>query len=420
MKGLRKYLTPFAPDQSGAVAMCYALGGMVVIVDAGGCAGNICGFDEPRWQPDYLPGFCRDGDNEETTPRVQAVFSAGLRDMDAILGRDDLLIRKLEDASKKIDAKFIALIGTPVPAVIGTDLAADALMAEKKTHLPCIAVSTDGMHLYDRGIEETLLVLMKTFAQEKPLGHVQTASHNPALPESSEGKQGQALEKTQHDTAVKRRRVCGVLGLNPLDLFDPAWTEAIRTSLLERGYDEVLLYGMEGGLDALKRSALAERNYVVSTAGIAAAKYLKERFGTPFEVSFPADPMILLEDDPADCIRSLGSDAQILVVHQQVLANAIRDSLKEAKVPGTVTVATWFDLKDELAMDGDVRLKEEDDFTALVRERHWDLIIADPTLRQMTDGTQGRWIDAFHFAVSGQAAIDTSRRKRGIKTGCLS
>ena len=57
MKGLRKYLTPFAPDQSGAVSVCYALGGMVVIVDAGGCAGNICGFDEPRWQPDYLRSF---------------------------------------------------------------------------------------------------------------------------------------------------------------------------------------------------------------------------------------------------------------------------------------------------------------------------------------------------------------------------
>ena len=27
MKGLRKYLTPFAPDQSGAVSVLYELGG---------------------------------------------------------------------------------------------------------------------------------------------------------------------------------------------------------------------------------------------------------------------------------------------------------------------------------------------------------------------------------------------------------
>ena len=104
MKGLRKYLTPFAPDQSGAVSVLYDLGGIIVICDAGGCTGNICGFDEPRWF--------------ETS---SAVFSAGLRDMDAILGRDDKLVEKLAMAAEKIDANFAAIIGTPVPATIGTD-----------------------------------------------------------------------------------------------------------------------------------------------------------------------------------------------------------------------------------------------------------------------------------------------------------
>ena len=64
MRGLRKYLTPFAPDQSGAVSVLYELGGIIVICDAGGCTGNVCGFDEPRW-----------------FERKSAVFSAGLRDM---------------------------------------------------------------------------------------------------------------------------------------------------------------------------------------------------------------------------------------------------------------------------------------------------------------------------------------------------
>ena len=62
MKGLRKVLTPFAPDQSGAATVLYSLGGMIVIIDAGGCTGNICGFDEPRWH--------------ETRA---AIFSAGLQ-----------------------------------------------------------------------------------------------------------------------------------------------------------------------------------------------------------------------------------------------------------------------------------------------------------------------------------------------------
>ncbi|HBN57365.1 MAG TPA: nitrogenase molybdenum-iron protein, partial [Lachnospiraceae bacterium] len=45
MKGLLKYLSPFAPDQSGAASVLYDLGGITVICDAGGCTGNICGFD---------------------------------------------------------------------------------------------------------------------------------------------------------------------------------------------------------------------------------------------------------------------------------------------------------------------------------------------------------------------------------------
>ena len=375
MKGLRKYLTPFAPDQSGAVSMCYALGGMVVIVDAGGCAGNICGFDEPRWQPDYLREMEGAGGSG---PRVEAVFSAGLRDMDAILGRDDLLVKKLADASKKIDVKFIALVGTPVPAVIGTDLEADERMAEKATGLPCISISTDGMHLYDRGIEEALLSLVKRFSGEQP--------------------------KTAPGS-----RICGVLGLNPLDLFDPEWTRAIRSSLTDIGYEEVLLYGMDGGLDALKRSHLAERNYVVSPAGIAAAKYMEERFRIPWEVSFPADPMIILDENACDEASEYGSDTDILVVHQQVLSGAVRGSLEKAGVKGRITCATWFDYKQELAREGDVRLREEDDFMDLVRRKKWDLIIADPVLKPMAGQYGGKWIDAYHFAVSGQAAIDRSR-----------
>ena len=403
MKGLRKYLTPFAPDQSGAVSMCYALGGMVVIVDAGGCAGNICGFDEPRWQPDYLSTFSSDTDSfgqkeyspagrrgrgADSSPRVAAVFSAGLRDMDAILGRDDLLIRKLAEASKEIDVKFIALVGTPVPAVIGTDLRSDAAMAQKLTNLPCIAVCTDGMHLYDKGIEEALLELVKHFVPD---------------PEK------------ENPSDRKEKKICSVLGMNPLDLFDPAWTAAVRSALLAKGYDEVLLCGMDGGLDALKRCSLAEKNYVVSPAGIAAAGYLKDRFGIPYEVSFPADPMILLEENPTESAKAYGPGTRILIVHQQVLADSIRRALRSAGAEGEIVTATWFDWKPELSAEGDLKLKEEDDFISLVREGSWDLIIADPVLRPMASGCNGRWIDAFHFAVSGQAAID--RGRSASKTG---
>ena len=113
--GFRRFTTPFAPDQSGAVSVLYDMGGICVICDAGGCTGNICGFDEPRWFGSQ-----------------SAVFSAGLRDMDAILGRDDKLVEKLADAARMIPASFAAIVGTPVPAVIGTDYRALCRMAEER------------------------------------------------------------------------------------------------------------------------------------------------------------------------------------------------------------------------------------------------------------------------------------------------
>ena len=127
MKGLRKVLTPFAPDQSGAVSVLYALGGAVIIVDAGGCTGNICGFDEPRFET-----------------QAAAVFSAGLRDMDAILGRDQLLVDKAVEIAESLHPKFVALVGTPVPAVIGTDLKSLCRLIEKKSGVPAFAVATNG------------------------------------------------------------------------------------------------------------------------------------------------------------------------------------------------------------------------------------------------------------------------------------
>ena len=146
MKKLLKYLSPFAPDQSGACGVLYELGGIIVICDAGGCAGNICGFDEPRW-----------------FKNKSAVFSAGLRDMDAIMGRDDKLIEKLSRAHEQLGAKFSALVATPVPAVIGTDMKALKRMAEKKLGIPCIAVNAIGTRYYDEGESEAWLRLFETF-----------------------------------------------------------------------------------------------------------------------------------------------------------------------------------------------------------------------------------------------------------------
>ena len=346
MRGLRKYLTPFAPDQSGAVSVLYELGGIIVICDAGGCTGNVCGFDEPRW-----------------FERKSAVFSAGLRDMDAILGRDDRLVAKLVDAAEKVEAGFAAVIGTPVPAVIGTDYQALKRMCEKKADLPVLAVNTDGMELYDGGERKAYLELFKVFAREK-------------LP-------------------VEAGRV-GILGMTPQDVSDLKAADKIREKFKSQGHQAVC-YGMGDGLDEVKKASSVEKNIVVSPAALECARYLEKTFGTPYEVGYP-----LVEELVPD-MEYAGK--KVLIVQQQVMAGSIRAELRKRGADGEITVASWFSMEKDLLEEGDVSLKDEDDYMELVKNGGYDVIFADPCMKRMTNvtnGFSGMFLDAVHFAVSGK------------------
>lgn len=374
MKGLRKIIYPFAPDQSGAAAVFYELGGMIIICDAGGCAGNICGFDEPRW-----------------FRQKSAIFSAGLRDMDAILGRDDLMIEKIREASEKLDASFVAIIGTPVPATIATDYHAIRRMGEKRIGLPVVTVDTNGALLYDGGIEKAYMTLFERFAED--------VSKEDVIPGS-----------------------VGVLGATPLDLDCLDGFAKIRSALEKNGASTVLCYG-EGmpendaagcdsfyGLSAFQNAGKVEKNIVAAPAGLKAARYLKDRFSTPYEY---ADPLI---DEVWDSICAQAADMdlcgkKILIMHQQIRANAIREKILDSIDTGKdeaaeITVATWFKPIRECRRPGDLHIREEDAFIALF-EQDFDVVIADRTFRKAARGFDGRWIALPHFAVSGDMGEDT-------------
>jgi len=383
MKGLRKYLTPFAPDQSGAVSVLYELGGMLVICDAGGCTGNVCGFDEPRWF--------------ETR---SAVFSAGLRDMDAILGRDDRLVAKLADAAEKLDVTFAAVIGTPVPAVIGTDYRALERMLAKKTELPVLTVNTDGMELYDRGEEKAYLVLFGRFAGENVdvepgnIEKTQTA-------ESCDGKRNGKNEDVSVD--IEDRPRVGIIGMTPQDVSDLKAADKIRKLYADQGLRAVC-YGMGDGLEEVKKASLTVKNVVVSPAALKAAQYLQKKFGTPYEIAYPLVSELVPE------VNYQGK--KILIVQQQVIANAVRKEIeKRTGEKETITTATWFMRKEEILTDlnvdavDDISLKEEDDFISLVEKEGYDVIFADPCMERMIPGFEGVFIPLTHFAVSGKLNV---------------
>lgn len=374
MKGLRKYIAPFAPDQSGATAVFCELGGLVIILDAGGCAGNVCGFDEPRW-----------------FTSKSAIFSAGLRDMDAILGRDDKLVEKIGKACKKIDGNFVAVIGTPVPAVIGTDYAALRRMIEKKTGFVAMTVDTNGMELYDDGVRKASLELFRTFAGTD--GNSQVMAQGTGTDDAANRSEA---------AGTKPLELLGVLGATPMDIVETETPDDIANYYKKEGWQKVSVYGMGAGLEVVRQAGQARKNLVIAPAGLETVRYLKKKYGTPYEAEYPLATIPGWDVFWENVMKK--ERKKVLIVHQQVLANTLRDAIRRES-GAEVTVASWFMLDKELKEDGDVHLREEDQWISLVKDGGYDLIIGESLFMRAVPDYAGDHINLTHFAVSGKRTI---------------
>lgn len=352
-------LPPFAPDTAGAAAVLYPLGGMTVIVDAGGCAGNICGFDEPRWQEDAEPS---------------AVFSAGLRDMDAIMGRDANLVAKIRAAAARLPISFVGLVSTPVPAIIATDFRAICRMVEKETRLPAIAVRTDGTRLYDRGASAACDALVQKFTAPRP-----------------------------HDAM---RTGLGVLGLTPLDFSREE--RASLHALLSREDTPIRFFDR---LDDFREAARLKELLVVSPTGLKAARRLQRQWGIPIRAELP--PAFIYEAFSAVLSRLAallqdGQPREVLIVHQQILANGLRRAICQrfpALPAAAVTVGSFFALDRALQWEGDLHFRGEQDFHAYLQAHPDAIVIGDALLaRAVPEPFGGTLLDLPHFALSGRKA----------------
>lgn len=339
MNSLLKRMSPLAPDDSGACGVLYELGGITVICDAGGCAGNVCGFDEPRWHE-----------------KRSALFSAGLRDMDAILGRDDLLVEKLAKICRQIDAPFTAIVGTPVPAVIATDFHALRRMSERKTGLPCIALPTDGTRHYDYGEMLAYEEVFRRFAVEQ--------------------------------LAVRAGKI-GVIGATPLGT---GLTRAgrILSALQANGWAEPVCFGLDSGFAEIQKASECAKLLVISPSGIKAAEYLHKKFGTPYECGYP-----VLPENICDAAQELHG-RRVLVIHQQFAANALRELLTDCET----NCATWFMQEKTRLRDGDFRITSEEQLAEIAGR--YDVIFADEAMRRVVKNWHGTWVDFPHAAVSGR------------------
>jgi nitrogenase molybdenum-cofactor synthesis protein NifE len=374
MEALYKVLPPFAPDYSGVCSALFELGGILVVHDGGGCTGNCTGYDEPRWYGS-----------------TSAVFSSGLREIDAVVGDDAKLLLKLENSTKNLERRFIAIIGSPAPMVIGTDYAALARLLSEKLKMPVLTFDTKGLDYYDAGASLAFLVLARQFV--KP-----------------------ASDKIEGGV--------NIIGATPLDIGSRTLPARLSNMLTAAGCRIVSSWSMGATLDDIAQAGRARLNIVISRSGLEAARYMEQEHGIPYIADVPIGcaPSIRFIDAVCSSLKlngvailglkshkpeSHGNVRKVLVIGEQLMSNAMRNCLRmDMNVPD-ITVASFFGMESTLLEDGDVRLSCEDALTDLTRNHPYDVIVGDPLYRDLiASQTHCRFIDFPHIAVSSRIYWD--------------
>ena len=378
-------LPPFAPDYSGVASVLFELGGMVVIHDASGCTGNYLGYDEPRWLGSKALVFC-----------------SGLRHMDAILGNDNLLIDRIIAAVNDTHPKFVALLGSPVPMVIGTDYEGIAKELEVRTGLPCFGFDVKGLAYYTKGVPMAIIALLKKFCPKKP----------------------------DDITGDKTMPAINLLGTTPLDFGNTDNVKQFISLFQSNGINVLNSFGMENSLENIPYANDAALNLVVSSSGVEAAQYMKKTYGIPFICGTPVgDGGIVLrrvnaflkgepytENESSSCPNDEACE-RILIAGDQIISNSIRNYIEEKcrnngkKV--AVCVGTLFDVFPDLQRENDIAFKNELELRKFLNSGKTDKIIADPLIEQLlTEEIRKSGVQFFglpHTAVSSRICWDKTK-----------
>ena len=163
----------------------------------------------------------------------------------------------------------------------------------------------------------------------------------------------------------------------------------------------MLLYGDGATLEDYRRAGENDVNIAASPDGVAAVHFLNQRFGTPFEVRFPGAVYVLERADREKPERQ--GKPCTLIVQNQILGCSLREALRKQEPGQRIVVASWFEMDQELMQPGDVRLREEDDFTQLVQMLEPGRMIADRVMERLIPEYEGTFVHLPQFAVSGKS-----------------
>lgn len=367
----------YSADLFGMCNALCELGGLVVMHDASGCNSTYCTHDEPRW-------FDTDS----------MIYISALTEEDIILGRDEKLIDDIQSAvqaakEKAHPPRFIAIGGSPMPFMVGCDMAGIARSVEKRTGLPTLALECGGMRDYTVGAGAAFKWLADTFCLT-------------SLPPS---------ERLIRRASLPYKRTMNILGLTPLDFATASNAAAIKDLFARDGAHIISTWAMGTSIEEIKNAGLADVNAVVSATGFAAAKRLFETYGTPYVMGIPfgkdaVDAMLPLHLDDAAVFNGA------LIIGEAVMASSLRKCLREYYGAQGVRLLCPLEETAGLLEEGDIHTDDEERIINAMQGAC--TIIADPLYRRaLQKGSKARFIDLPHTAYSGRMFADKMQSKNG-------
>lgn len=366
MKQTAGFISIYAADVSGAASALFELGGMTVIHDASGCNSTYNTHDEPRWY---------DTDS--------MVYISALTEMEAIMGDDDKLIHDIEDAAASFSPAFIAIAGTPIPMMMGTDLPAIASVIESDTGIPCFGLPTNSMHSYIKGAGMAFEALARRIVMEP-------------------------REYTANEKAVS----VNILGMTPLDFSVNGTDSSLRTLLNDSGLSAVSTWAMGSTLEELRHASAASVNLVVSACGIPAARELEHRFGTPYVTGIPygkaakdavINDLLLSAADRQNRVsythpQEANTPADIIIIGEAVASCSLAYSI-EAASGRKAAVICPLEPEASLLRAGDEAVLDESEIITLLHGA--GLVIADPLYKPVIP-KEAAFAPLAHEAFSGR------------------
>ena len=359
MRQSYRIIPVYTADVSGVCSALYELGGMTVMHDPSGCNSTYNTHDEIRWY---------DQDS--------LIYISGLTEMDAIMGNDEKFIHDIEVAASELKPKFIALAGSPIPFMNGTDFPALAQIIEEEMKIPAFSVPTNGMHDYVYGAGIALAEIAERF--------------------------------TDPGSKCTNPRSLNLLGITPLDFGPVSHVQKLKESLERMGWDVISTWAMGDSLDALSRSGEAAVNLVVSSVGIRAAKVLERKFGTPYVIGTPVGEFTkeLSEvlEQAADkrnvsyLKNRLSGTPQVTLIGEPVTMGSLAAAI-ERRTNHPVQVLCPLEEYEGLLGENDRAVRGEEETEAALK--HAELIVADPLYRPICPAGC-RFFELPHIAFSGR------------------